>query len=173
MLDTLSLLLLAPLPFALAMAAFNDAQRFSIPNWTSAVCALGAIPALLLSGPTLGAGLETLALHLATGAGAFLIGFGLFAFGLWGGGDGKLLAATALWFEPDAALALIFWIAMAGGVLGLAAVAARWFETAVAPRYGVHIPALGRWATHAPYGVAIAAGALIAFPHTSLFQTYF
>ncbi|MCI4664549.1 MAG: prepilin peptidase [Neomegalonema sp.] len=165
----LSSLLVAPLPFALALAAASDVRAFKIPNQTTLLCAVGALPALLLSG----LGSEMIGLHLAMGAGGFALGFILFAFGLWGGGDGKLLAATALWFDPGAALPLILAITLVGGALGLIAIGAQWFSTAIAPFLGLAPLKLGRWATEAPYGLAIAIGALIAFPQSALYAMYF
>lgn len=169
MLAVLHALLLAPLPFALIWAAASDVRRFIIPNHAAALCAVGAFPALLASGLPL----ETIGLHAATGAAAFAIGFAFFAFGLWGGGDGKLFAAAALWFEPSAALGFLIAVMLAGGALGLLALASRIYNARVAPGYGLRPIEFGKWATHAPYGVAIAAGALIAFPGTALFQAYF
>ncbi len=168
MLAALEALLLAPLPFALVWAAASDVQRFIIPNRASLLCAAGALPALLCSGLDIGA----IGLHLAVGAGALAIGFAFFALGLWGGGDGKLLAAAALWFDPAAALGFGFAVTLIGGLLGLVAVASRGYNAKIALAYGLRPITLGKWATHAPYGLAIAGGALVAFPDSALFAAY-
>lgn len=160
-----SALLLAPLPFALLWAAASDLQRFLIPNRASALCALGVLPALLASG----LGLEAIANHLAAGFAALALGFGLFALGLWGGGDGKLFAAASLWFDPIAGLGFLYMMVLTGGALGLLALALRAYASRLAPRFGLPTLQLGRWATHAPYGLAIAIGALVAFPDADLF----
>lgn len=52
-------------------------------------------------------------------AGALAIGFVLFFVGLFGGGDAKYLAATAMWAGPEHILPFIIIVALAGGVLAL------------------------------------------------------
>src|SRR3546814_15100654 len=72
----------------LCYAAVSDAQRRIIPNWLTLTIAALAVPYWL------GTGLELwpdIALQLCLAAGAFVIFAGLFAFGLMGGGDVKLL----------------------------------------------------------------------------------
>ena len=61
-------------------------------------------------------------LHVLTGAAVLLLTFSLFALNWMGGGDAKLIAATALWFGPSALLAdYVLLAAMLGGLLiGLA-----------------------------------------------------
>jgi prepilin peptidase CpaA len=96
---------------------------------------------------------------------ALLVGMGLFALGWIGGGDAKLLAACCLWFGwPDAQLFLLD-TALAGGAFAFLLIMAR--GQLIRP----FLPLLGGWAGRltqpgepAPYGVAIALGALIAFP---------
>ena len=87
-------------------------------------------------------------------AGALLlIGFGLFAFGHIGGGDVKLLAASALWAGPELILAFLLLTAMAGGLLSAALL--------VQNRYGWVLGfASGDEGAVVPYGVALAAGGL-------------
>jgi prepilin peptidase CpaA len=103
------------------------------------------------------------------------VGYGLFALGVFGGGDGKLLMAVGAFFGgPDRMLGALLAIAVAGGGLGIL-----W-----AVRQGVVLPVLvntGRTlkylltfgragslsterspgAISVPYGLAIAAGSLI------------
>jgi len=57
--------------------------------------------------------------HLAVGGTLFAVGFAMFAFGWMGGGDSKLLAATAFWFTwPDVFTYLVY-TALFGGALTL------------------------------------------------------
>jgi len=92
--------------------------------------------------------------HLAVFAASFAICIGLFAAGLVGGGDAKLLPATALWAGPEALPAFLLVTATAGGIIALAMLA----------RHGLLVPAHTDGATGptptVPYGVAIAAGGL-------------
>ncbi|MEL6318143.1 MAG: prepilin peptidase, partial [Pseudomonadota bacterium] len=114
---------LASFPLFLAAAAISDFRRYIIPNWTCLGLLLGffaAAAAAAVLGP--GMTLEAFGLHLASGAAALTVGFALFAFGVWGGGDGKLLAAACLWFDPASALTVAFAATIIGGVWGLAAI---------------------------------------------------
>lgn len=83
---------------------------------------------------------------------ALLIGMALFSRGWVGGGDAKLYAAAAIWFGWSGAVALIFLTGIAGLILALAFIVAR--------KMGLrkNIPKEDR---RIPYGVAIAAGAIL------------
>ena len=87
------------------------------------------------------------------------VGIGLFAMQWLGGGDVKLFAAVALWFDFSGIVPLIFYVTAAGGALALILMLLR-----------RAVPAGIRdrldWAVFArrgpiPYGVAIAVGAIL------------
>jgi prepilin peptidase CpaA len=86
-----------------------------------------------------------------------------------GGGDAKLLAAAALWMGWPAVLPFLAGAAIAGGGLAMALLALR--SAALrplvlgGPRWVVRLADPGEGA---PYGVAIAAGALLALPQAPL-----
>jgi prepilin peptidase CpaA len=108
-------------------------------------------------------------IHLAVGFAFLLAGMGLFAAGLLGGGDAKLLAAVALYMGSGWAAPYVMAVAVAGGGLACAVLLLRW-----AARQG--FTATMPWLSHLadpklgiPYGVAIAAGWLFVFPKTHLF----
>jgi prepilin peptidase CpaA len=88
----------------------------------------------------------------------------LFARGLIGGGDVKLFAAASLWAGAGALPRLLMLTALVGGVLALGFLIAIGQQRIAPPRPGA-VPAtrgalrVGR--TPIPYGVAIAAAALI------------
>jgi prepilin peptidase CpaA len=164
--SVLALLFLAVFPAALVAAAVKDVTSFTIPNRIPALLALAFLPAALLAHLPAAA----LGLHLAVGAGALLLGIGMFALGWCGGGDAKLIAAAALWLGWPALLEFGAWTAMAGGALALALITVR---RGVLTPYAVRGPAwMGRLiASDAglPYGLAIACGAIAALPHAELF----
>lgn len=87
------------------------------------------------------------------------IGMGLFSMGWLGGGDVKLFAAVALWFDFSAILQLTLYIAAAGGALAvMLTLLRRAVPAGVRDRFD--------WAMFErrgpiPYGVAIAVGALL------------
>lgn len=141
--------LLIALAIALLFAAATDIQRRQIDNWLNAAIALGAPVFWWASGLALW---PDVALQLGVAVAAFALLAGLFAFGMMGGGDVKLLTALALWIEPNAFLQLLIIMALAGGVL-----------TIVMGAY--HFLRQQKERLAIPYGVAIAFGGLwVLFP---------
>lgn len=152
---------------AMIAAAVYDATTLTIPNWISIfLVALFPIAAL-------GAELSwaEIGIHAAVGFAALLVGMGLFATGVIGGGDAKLFAASALLVGAADFAPYILAVALAGGALGCLLLAVRW-AAAKFDVYG-HL----NWLSHIakqgagiPYGVAIAAGGLFILPATRLFM---
>lgn len=159
-----SALLFAVFAALLLAAAVWDGTSLTIPNKLNAAMALLFAPAAFLAGlsPT------EAALCAAFGIAILALGMGLFALNLAGGGDAKMLAAAALWLGPQAGFAFLFWTALAGGVLALALVVLRRAGAplaARAPRWAGPMLAQGG---PVPYGIAIAAGAVAAWPQSAL-----
>jgi len=161
--DVLTIAFLAVLPVIAVAAGVRDLATMTIPNWMSLVLLAAFVPAALLSG------LDWQALpgHLAVGAAALVIGVGLFALRVFGGGDAKLMAALSLWLGPDGVLPFLFWTAVVGGLFSLGLILARgrlagavpgppWLARLLEPKGDI------------PYGVAIAAGALLAWPSSAM-----
>ncbi len=164
--QALSQILLAVFPALVIVAALKDATSFTIPNWISGLLILAFFPAAFAAGLPLG----VLGVSLAVGAACLVAGIGMFAAGWIGGGDAKLFAAAGLWLGTGAAIPFIIYTAVAGGLLAVFLVSLRadWSRSV--------LPAGPRWVERlrapkgeAPYGVAIAAGALLAFPQSALF----
>ena len=151
-------------PAGLLAAAIKDVTSFTIPNWIPAALMLGFLPAALLAGAPLG----LIGADAATGAVALIAGIGLFATRCCGGGDAKLIAAAALWLGCPAVIPFLTWTAVAGGLMALMLVIARRTALAAAAERGPEW--LGRIVVgrDLPYGLAIAAGGLAAFPHSGL-----
>jgi prepilin peptidase CpaA len=155
-----NLVVLAPQWLALVFsalliaAAAQDGVRLRIGNITVLLVVVFAIVAAIVVGPEL-----SLWQNFAVFAGLLAIGTPMFAAGKLGGGDVKLLAATGLWFDLSGALWLILDVVLAGGVVAILIVALRtlgWSEK-MRQRAVILRPGSG-----IPYGIAIAAGALIA-----------
>ncbi|EGF91883.1 type IV leader peptidase family protein [Asticcacaulis biprosthecium C19] len=151
-------------PAYLLWAAVSDLVRMTISNRLNLILAGAFFPAALLLGLSLG----DIGIHTAVAAGGLVLGMVLFALRFMGGGDAKLIAATALWLGLDGFIALLFYTALAGGALTLGIVIARKFFWALAPKLpkwlGQHLEAK----TGIPYGIAICAGGLLAIPHGDL-----
>jgi prepilin peptidase CpaA len=142
------------LAILLVAAAVEDAVRLRISNITVLLVIVGAAFAAIFVGP--GPGLWQ---NLAVFAGLLAIGTPLFAAGKLGGGDVKLLAAAGLWFDLFGAARMFLAVAIAGGVLALLILLARMANWSEGARRRVVVLRPGGGI---PYGVAIAAGALIA-----------
>lgn len=155
-------------PAVMIAAALSDLATMTIPNRLSVVLLAGFIPAALLSGATL----PTLGLCLAIGLAGLVAGAAMFALGWIGGGDAKITAAAGLWLGLSGAPSFLAFTAVAGGLFGLSVLFARkWAQP-----WAVSGPAwMGRLLEprgDIPYGVAIALGALAAFPQSALVHAY-
>jgi len=163
--QTLQFALLLVFPALVVVAALKDATSYTIPNWISLALIAAFAPVALVSG----ASLMTMGLCLAAGLAALLVGMGMFAARWIGGGDAKLFAAAVLWLGWPAAGTFMLVTALAGGALtlGLLSLRSGWFEPVLAgsPPW---VRKLGARNGDIPYGVAIAVGALMAFPQGAL-----
>jgi prepilin peptidase CpaA len=153
------------LPGAVAFAAAMDLFTMRIPNRVSILLVLAFFPLALLAG----LGPWDIAAHVGAGALMLTVGFGLFACGWFGGGDAKLMAAVGLWVGLDVLPLYLLSVAVAGGVMAGVFLTMR---SVPLPRF-----LLGQsWALRLhrqdggiPYGIALAAGALMVFPQTIWF----
>lgn len=140
--------------FAACLAALWDLRSFTIPNSISAGVAL-LWPVYAIAA---GHGLEAMAYTIAIAFAALCVGMLGWSRGWIGGGDVKLFSAVVLWAGPAGLLTLIIHTAIAGGVLSLV-----WMTSApirfVAVRAG--LPVALTPPKHIPYGVAIAAAAVL------------
>ena len=138
----------------LVLAAAEDAWRMRISNVIILGILGGAVVAAVLAGPTL-----TLWQNLALCAGLLALGTAAFAAGKLGGGDVKLMAVSGAWFDLDGGLLMVISTLLAGGLLALLILLLRVFSWPEAVRTRVAVLRAG---SGIPYGIAIAAGSLIA-----------
>ena len=140
----------------LAWAAYSDYVKYIIPN---RVCiAIAALyPAYVLSNP---AQIDWIG-GAVVGLSVFAVGYVSYAFRWHGGGDAKLLAATAMWAGPQLLLSFLIVTTIAGSVLSVAQIIRLRVaqpETAEGPSAGVSFAGILK--TQIPYGVAISTGGL-------------
>jgi prepilin peptidase CpaA len=131
----------------LIWAAASDMQRYVIPN---RIC-LSLL--LLYPGYAISLTPAEIGVAAAIAASVFVIGAGLFSFGIMGGGDVKLLAAMSLWAGGAYFPSFVVLTAAAGGMLAL------WWSPLLRfffPSIALAKAANGRPAV--PYGAAIAVG---------------
>ncbi len=138
------LALLGALAALLIAAAITDLRSRIISNRLNLTVATLAPLWWLASGLDLWPGV---AVQLLVGAIVFALFAALFAFGMMGGGDVKLLGALALWFPWQALLSLIVLMAMLGGLVTIVTV----IHHRMTKRLGQ---------PEIPYGVAISIAAL-------------
>lgn len=164
----LALALLAVLPALVITAGLTDLTSMKIPNWISGLLILGFFPAALVVGlnPT------QVAVHVGVGLAALFVGAAMFALRWLGGGDAKLLASGCLWFGLAGSPMFLLWTCVIGGLFCLVLMLARQW---VAPFVAIGPGWIGRLMEpkgDIPYGVAIAIGALMAFPHSPLVAAF-
>ncbi|MBX4959003.1 peptidase [Rhizobium lentis] len=153
------------LPLCLAMAAFSDLFTMTIPNRVSVIL----IVSFLALAPFSGLGLQAIGMHLAAAAIVLTVCFGLFAFNVMGGGDAKLLTATALWFGLNQSLLILMTdVAIVGGFLTLLILLVR-TQSNIILAIGLPLPNSVLIAKKIPYGIAIAIGGFMAFPSSPIF----
>lgn len=99
--------------------------------------------------------------HIGACFSVLAVGLGLFYFGIFGGGDIKLLAAVALWIGFTRELIVFLLVAgVAGGVLTLLLLAIRSGLSLIPIPFPGHMPAALQARSAIPYGVAVVVGAL-------------
>jgi prepilin peptidase CpaA len=97
---------------------------------------------------------------------------GLFALRLLGGGDVKLMASACLWLGVTGAGVFLLWTAVIGGLFCLMLMVARtWLQPYAANGPG-WVARLMEPKGDIPYGVAIAAGVLVAWPASPLMAAF-
>jgi prepilin peptidase CpaA len=148
------------------IAAFEDLRRLVIPNALPlSLCVLW--PLYIASSADLAVVLGS----LGCAALVFVVGALCFSRGFLGGGDVKLLTAATLWAGPGLAPSLLLVTAILGGVLALALLVPPCAHLATLARIklgpATDLSSSERLATPVPYGIAIAAAAMLVIflPH--------
>ena len=166
--DILTLTLLSVLPAFVIVAGLKDLTSMTIPNWISAGLILGFFPAAF----AVGLPLSDIAIHMGIAVIALFIGAGMFALRWMGGGDAKLMAAACLWLGVSGSAVFLLWTGVMGGLFCMMLLFARFHSRpylAGAPNWVV---TLMQPKGDIPYGVAIAAGALLAYPSSVLVTAF-
>ncbi|CAK7258690.1 prepilin peptidase CpaA [Shinella sp. WSC3-e] len=151
-------------PLCLAVAACSDFLTMLIPNRVSAIL----LVAFVVVAPLAGLGLTEIAMHLAAGLLVFSVCFALFALNVMGGGDAKLLTASAVWFGMSLSLVeYLVYVSVFGGLLTIAILSLR-AKTNLILASGLPVPDHLLKAKKVPYGIAIGIGAFLAYPSSPL-----
>lgn len=160
LMDPIRLLLF---PALMAFAASSDLFTMTISNRVS----LALAAAFLLLTVITGMSLTAFGWHVAAAALVLVVAFGFFSQGWIGGGDAKLAAATSLWFGFEHLLDYMVYAALFGGVLTLLLLEFRKFPLPLVLARQPWIERLHEKGGGVPYGIALAASALMVYPHTN------
>lgn len=158
--------LLVIFPLCMAMAAMTDMLSMTIPNRVSMLLAAS----FFVLAPFVGINMVDMGWHLLAGLCVFAVCFALFAINVMGGGDAKILAASALWFGfgPEL-LQYVTFVAYFGGILTLLLLMCR-AQAAINIVQMLPIPShFTNKEAGVPYGMAIGLAALLTYPETKFF----
>jgi prepilin peptidase CpaA len=144
----------------MAFAAASDLLTMTIANRISLILMAGFAVVATLSGAS-GAVLLS---HLAAGTAVLAVAFLCFACRWIGGGDAKLAAAIALWLGFAHLFDYLIYASILGGALTLFIVLFRTIPLPSALARAEWLERLHRPDAGIPYGIALAAAALIVYP---------
>ena len=147
----------------LAIIAYDDVRTRRIPNVLAfSIAALGLVR--MIYDLDLMAAIHTIEASAAVFAAAFV----LFWRGMLGGGDAKLIAATALLIGNHDLVDFLFLMSVCGGALALAILARdelrlqRWYRSRSVRATPTHAPGrIQAMPSTVPYAVAIASAAAV------------
>jgi len=149
-------------PALMAFAASSDLFTMTIANRVSLILIGGFGLLAILTGT----GASDLLLHVGAAAAVLMVVFAFFARGWIGGGDAKLAAATVLWLGFAHLADYLLYASLFGGALTLLVI---YFRTVPLPQVFVGrqwAERLHRSDSGVPYGIALAAAALVVYPQT-------
>jgi prepilin peptidase CpaA len=159
MIDTAKILIF---PALMAFAASSDLLTMTISNRISLLLVAGFCALAILTGMDV----REIGYHFLAGALVLVVSFGFYARGWIGGGDAKLAAATALWFGFEWLLPYLLWASIFGGALTLAILKFRQYPLPPVLNGQAWVDRLHRKDAGVPYGIALAAAALLIYPYT-------
>jgi prepilin peptidase CpaA len=163
--DAIRLLLF---PALMAFAASSDLFTMTISNRVSLALVAGfAFMAFLV-----GMNGHDVLLHIGVGAAVLVVTFTFFSFGWIGGGDAKLAAATVLWLGFDQLMNYFVYASILGGIMTLLVIRWRNLPLPAALAGQDWVLRLHRADAGVPYGIALAASALLVYPDTFWMQAF-
>jgi prepilin peptidase CpaA len=154
-------------PSLMAFAASSDLLTMTISNRVS----LALTGGFFLLAVAMGFNGSQILSHLEAGGLVLAVGFVFFACGWIGGGDAKLAAATALWLGFDHLLEYVLYASLFGGVLTLLMIRFRLLPLPERLARQQWVLRLHKLDGGVPYGIALAAAALMVYPDTSWMQS--
>lgn len=158
----LTLALVVIFPAIMAMAASSDLFTMTISNRLTIALAVG----FFVMAPLVGLTLQEIFWHVVAGSIVLAAAFFCFSQGWIGGGDAKLVAATALWFGFGEMLNYLLYASLLGGALTFLLLQFRLVKLPAFAARQEWIQRLHKKNGGIPYGIALAIAALLVYPHT-------
>ncbi|MGB4106505.1 MAG: prepilin peptidase [Alphaproteobacteria bacterium] len=153
------------------LAAWSDFKGLVIPNWHSGAIIVSFFTAFilmhLLGQPEVFSGIFS---HAAAGIIIFMVTATMFGLKAIGAADSKLSTAFAFWVGIPGLPAFLFYMTLAGGLIGLSAIALRKLQPVKNPAPGGWVARVQAGENKVPYGIAIACGALVSFVQLGYFS---
>jgi prepilin peptidase CpaA len=163
----LEALIFVVFPFCMLFAAVSDMLSMTIANRVSLIL----IATFAVVAPLTGMDWATYGWHFAAAGLVLSVTFAMFAMGGMGGGDAKLLAATALWMGFSVELvAYLVYAAIIGGLLTIALVFYRGSNIATLTGTNLFLRNFANEKAGVPYGVALGISGLLVYPATAPMQ---
>ena len=150
-------------PALMAFAASSDLFTMTISNRVTLILVVGFFALAFYSGMNL----QAVMWHAAAALTVLAVTFTFFARGWIGGGDAKLAAATALWLGFDHLMAYLLYASIFGGILTFAIIRFRLIPLPAALAGQEWVKRLHKADNGVPYGIALAAAALLVYPDTA------
>ena len=152
-------------PFCMVFAAVSDMVSMTIANRVSVILVL----AFAVLAPLTGMEWAAFGWHFAAGALMLAVTFALFALGAMGGGDAKLIAATALWMGFGLPLMnYLVSAAFIGGMLTLLILIYRKSPLSALTGRNLFLRHFADPGAGIPYGVALGIAGLVTYAETPL-----
>ena len=152
-------------PFCMLFAAVSDMISMTIANRVSVIL----IASFAIIAPLTGMDWATYGWHFAAGGIVLAVTFTMFAIGGMGGGDAKLLTATAVWMGFSITLLQYLVLgAMIGGFLTLLIVFFRGSPMAIFASNNLFLRHFADEKAGIPYGIALGVAGLMTYPQTEL-----
>ena len=156
------ILILSVFPILLLAAGIGDFLTMRIPNWLNGALIISFFAMIFVAGMPF----DIVKWHLAAAAIVLVAGIILFFTIQFGGGDAKMLAASALWIGWAQLVPFLLYTALAGGGLAVLAIVWRRIGHEGEMRGMSWFRGLFNKQIKVPYGVAIAIGGIAAFSET-------
>jgi len=149
-------------PAMMAFAALSDLFTMTIANRVSLILVGGFAILAVMAGMSL----ADIAAHVGAATIVLVVAFGCFACGWIGGGDAKLAAAVVLWLGFAHLAAYLLYASLLGGALTVLFIQFRAVPLPAVFAGREWVERLHRRDGGIPYGIALAAAALMVYPQT-------